>query len=104
MHFSIRKARDDENDAHAHEDEEHPSRSDKLHERTARESTESKNALCTSEEPGAVRVTRASAACDSSLGDIVDETSCDGDLGACVAELREGGVEEFVLFAEGFDI
>lgn len=38
------------------------------------------------------------------FGNVVDEIRCDGYLGAGVAELGEGGMEEAVLFVEGEDV
>lgn len=54
--------------------------------------------MCASEEFTAQRGRGAG----TDFGDVVDEIACDGDLCACIAELREGSVEETVLAVEGF--
>lgn len=87
----------DEDDAHAQVEQKDPSRPNKLHQADAREAAECEGALSPGEELGPERRVRPR----SRLGHVVDEVSRDSDLGARVAELGKGRVEQAVLFPEG---
>lgn len=96
--------------ATTHKHEKRPPRLHKLHRKAADKPARRKRSLRPGQKArciwvaGRLRDPVGVVAADAALGHVVDEGACDGDLSAGVAELREGGVEEAVLLAEGLDI
>jgi hypothetical protein len=98
--IALGDCRCDEDDAHRQVEQEHVTGADKFHETDAREASEGESTLGSREEFTSQRGRGTGA----SLGDVVDEVARDSDLSARVTKLGEGGVEEAVLLAEGFDV
>ena len=95
--------------ARRHKHEEDPARLHELHDGRANKTTKGECALGACQKSCSVR--RACSlwhtihiAAYARLNNIVDECSCDTDLGAGVAKLSKGSVEETVLLAEGLDV
>ena len=90
----------DKHDAETEVDEEDVAGPDEFHDGDADEAAHGESSLGAGEELCSQRAGGAGAG----FRYVVDEVARDGDLGARVAELGEGGVEEAVLFAEGLDV
>lgn len=87
-----------------HEHEEHIARFHELHDKTSGEAADGEGPLRAGQEACGIGGTRGAGGCHARFGHVVDEGAGDGDLSSRVAELGKSGVEEAVLFVEGFDV